>query len=81
MEDYEHQTSSGKQALDFEVTTKFIINHVQETFDIGKGIDEALRLTNGPIMAEWRPTMSESTSEDEATRDRESEEFELDCNG
>ena len=72
LEYYEHCLDSSKQALDFEVTTKFIINHIQETFDSGKDIAEALMMMNGPNTAEWRPTMSVSTSEDEATRDRES---------
>ena len=62
---------SSKQASDLEITTKFIINHVQKTFDSGKDVAEALRIMNGPSIAEWRTTMSVSTSEDESTYDRE----------
>ena len=46
--DYECHIGSSKQAPDFEVTTKFIINHVQETFDSGKDIAETLEMMNGP---------------------------------
>ena len=78
LEDYEHHTGSSKQASNFEVTTKFIINHIQEIFDGGKDFAEALRMINGPKTDEWRPTTSVSTSEDEAARDRDNKEFELD---
>ena len=72
---------SSKQASDFEVTTKVIINHIQESFDSTKYIAEALRIMNSQSTADWRPTMSVSTSEDEATRDRENRELELDYKG
>ena len=52
LEDYEHCIGSSKQASDFEIITKFIINHVQETFDSGKDVAEALRMMNGPNTAE-----------------------------
>ena len=78
MEDYDCCIGSIKQASDFEVTTKFIINYTQETFDSGEDVSEALRMMNDPIVAEWRPTMPSSTPEDEAVRDRENREFEID---
>ena len=81
LEDYEYYIRSSKQASDFEVRTKSIINHAQETFDSGKDVAEALRMMNGPNTAEWRLTMSVSTSEDEATCDRENRELELYCKG
>ena len=81
MEECEHHIGSRKQASDFEVTTKSIINHVQEIFDAGEDIAEALRMMNGSSMTEWRLTLSVSTSEDEVTRDRESRKFKLDCKG
>ena len=56
LEDYECCIGSSKQALDFEATTKFIINHIQETFDSGEDITEALRMMNGLNTDEWRPT-------------------------
>ena len=67
LEGYEHHIGLSKQASDFEVTTKFIINHIQETFDGGKDVSEALRIMNGPSTVEWIPTVSVSTSEDEST--------------
>ena len=70
-----------KQASDFEVTTKFIINHVQETFGSGKETTEELRMTSGQNIGKWKPTVSASTSEDESTRDRENRNFEVDCKG
>ena len=81
LEDYEFYIGSSKQASDFEVTTKFIINHTQETFDSGKDIAEALRMMNGQNTSKWKPTLSVSTSEDEHVRDRENREFELDYKG
>ena len=71
LEDYEFCIGSNKQASDFEVTNKFIIIHMQETFDSGKDIAEELRMMNGQNTAKWKPTMSASTSEDVSTRDRE----------
>ena len=70
LEDYEFCIGSSKQASDFEVTTKFVINRMQETFDSGKDIAEALRMASGQNTDKWKPTASASTSEDESTRDR-----------
>ena len=81
LEDYEFHLGSSKQASDFEVTSKFIINHVQENFDSGKDIAESLRMMNGQNIAKWKPTMAVSTSEDVSTGDRENREFELDYKG
>ena len=81
LEDCEFCAGSSKQASDFEVTTKLIIDHAQEAFDSDKGVAEALRMMSGQGRAKWKPTASVSTSEDESTRDRESREFELDCKG
>ena len=52
LEDYKCQIGSSKQALDFEVTTKSIINYIQEAFDSGKDVSKALIIMNGPITAE-----------------------------
>ena len=67
--------------MDFEVTTKLIVNHAQETFDSVKDIAEALRMMNDQDTAKWKPTAWARSSEDESTRGRESREFELDCKG
>ena len=81
LDDYEHHIVSSKKASDFEVITKFIINHIKETFDSGKDIADALRMMNSPNTVEWRPTMSASTFEDEATRERYNREVDLDYKG
>ena len=78
LEDYECHIGSRKQASDSEVTTKFMINHIKETFDSGKDVTEALGMMNGTSTAELRPTILVSTSEDDSKRDRENREFELD---
>ena len=67
--------------LTSEVTTKFIINHIQEAFDSGKDVAEALRMMKGPNTDEQMPTVPVSTPKDEATRDRESSQFYLDYKG
>ena len=77
LEDYERHIGSRKQDSDFEVTTKFIINHAKK-FDSGKDISEALRMMSSQNTAKWKPTMLVSKSEDESTRDKENREFKLD---
>ena len=47
LENYECRIGPSEQASDFDVTTKFIINHIQENFEGGKDIAEELRMTNG----------------------------------
>ena len=78
LEDYEHYIGSSKQACDFEVTTNYIMNHIQKNFDSGRDIAETLR-TLSPLHTDtWRPRMQVSEIEDESVRDRENREFELD---
>ena len=77
MEDYDHFIGSTKQVSHFEVTTKFIINHVQEKFDSGKNFAASLSIMDSLSTGEWMPTVSASTVEDEDARDRHVREFEL----
>ena len=72
LEDYEHCIGSGKQAPDFEGTTKLIINYIQENFDSSRDITEDFRALNALDTDLWRPTMQVSEAKDEAVRDRES---------
>ena len=51
LEEYGNWTGSSKHASDFEITTKFMINYVQETFDSVKDVAEALRMMNDPSTA------------------------------
>ena len=81
LEDCEDYTGSSKQALDFETTTKLIINHAQESFDSSKEIDEVLSVTRILSTDEWRTVAPVRKSDDRAACDRESREFELDCKG
>ena len=81
LEDYECCTGSRKKASDFEVTTKVIINHIQENFDSGRDVTDALRTLNDLDIDEQMPTISLSAVEDESARDIESRELELDCKG
>ena len=75
MEDYECYTCSNKQVSDFEVTTKFIINHVQKNFDSGRDNADALRTLNDLDTYEWKPTNSVRIIEDEALHGRENRYF------
>ena len=69
---------SSKQSSEFEVKTKFIINYVQDNFDSGRDIAEALRTLNDLDTGLWRPTTQVSEAEDEDVRGRENRELEFD---
>ena len=72
---------SSKQGSCFEATTNIIINHAQENFNSGEDVAEALRTMISLNAYECRTIMSASTSCDEALRDRERSDFELDYKG
>ena len=61
LEDYEHCIGSNKQASDFEVATKFIINYIQENFESSKHVTEALRKMNSLSTDKWRTATSVNT--------------------
>ena len=77
LEDYAWYVCSTKQASDFEVTTKFIINHIQENFDNSRDIAEALRTLNYSDSGSLRPPMQRSVAEGESARHRENRELEF----
>ena len=68
----------SKQASCFKITSKFIMNHPQEKFDSSRDVADALKMLNDLDTDEWRPTMSVITAEEEAARDRENREFDID---
>ena len=71
LENCEHHPGSSKQVLDFEVTTKFIINRIQENFDSSKDSAEALRMIDVLSSDKWRPALSARSAEEESACDRE----------
>ena len=79
MADYECCIGSSKQTSDFEVTTNHIIAHAQDNFESGRDVAGALKTFTDLASDTWMPTMQ--GSEDDATRDLEIREFELDCEG
>ena len=56
LEDCEYYIGSSKQVCEFQVTNNCIIDHVQENFDKGRDITEALRKLSPLDMDMWRPS-------------------------
>ena len=81
LKDHECCAGSSKQAPDFEVTNKFMIDHTEENFDIGTDVTEALRALTNLGTNTWRSTTQASEADDEVSRDRESRELEINCKG
>ena len=64
VEDYFFYLGSSKQASDYEITGKFVVNHIKKTFDRGNNIAEALRTLTKADTDVWKPTLKRSTETD-----------------
>jgi hypothetical protein len=58
--DYNYYLGSAKQASDYEMITKFLINYIIKTFKYGNNIGQALRELEYPDPDSWKPTMQQS---------------------
>jgi hypothetical protein len=58
--DYNYYLGSAKQASDYEMTTKYLINYIFRTFKYGNNIGQALRELEYPNPDSWKPSMQQS---------------------
>eukprot|EP00957_Ditylum_brightwellii_P090868 6919164-Ditylum_brightwellii.AAC.1 len=77
IENYIFYVGSVKQASDFDVASKFIINHIKKTFERGNNIAESLCPLTKIETSQWNPRLKSKAQEDVATRDQENKEFKL----
>ena len=75
--DYSYYLGSAKQASDYETTTEFLINYIKKLYDYGNDIGTALESLEPLDTSAWKPRMEVSTSEDEAVRNNENRQFEI----
>jgi predicted house-cleaning noncanonical NTP pyrophosphatase (MazG superfamily) len=75
--DYNYYLGSLKQASDYQVTTKFIINHILTTYKYGEDIRQALEEESEALTDMWVPDLQKSTNTDPAAKAKEDEEFKM----
>ena len=81
LEEYVYYTGSGKQSADFEQTTEYIINHIQESFDKkGGDIAAALKNLQHLDLDQYEPTLKVSSKTDAAEKERENKQYEMKYN-
>eukprot|EP00957_Ditylum_brightwellii_P202236 15329226-Ditylum_brightwellii.AAC.1 len=68
---------SSKQASDFKMTYKYVINHIKMTFERGNDIAEMLRNLRRPDLSHWRPTLSVSTNANADVKSQENKQFKM----
>jgi hypothetical protein len=77
MADYIYYIESSKQASDYVVVTKYLINFIQKTYIYGEDIGKALESRVPLDFATLMPILQLSTSEETSDRDRENEQFKM----
>jgi hypothetical protein len=77
IEDYFFYVGSSKQASDFQMTYKFLINYVKKTFDRGNDVAEALRTLTPENTELWEPTLQFSIATDDVVSKQENRQHEL----
>jgi hypothetical protein len=77
IEDYFFYVGSSKQASDFKMTSKFLVNHVKKTFDRGNDVAEALRTLEPQESNTWRPTLQFSATTDPTVKAQEDQQLEI----
>ena len=65
----------GKQAVDYDSVTKFLILHIRKNFNNGNDIGNALETLQDVTFTS--PTLEMSSSEDESTKMRENKQNEM----
>ena len=68
---------STKQTSDYQVTTAYLINRIQKTFDLPEAIRDTLRNEELVDMDKWKPELEVSTNTDDNNRATENKLFEL----
>ena len=68
---------SAKQASDYQVTTAYLINHIQKTFDLPEAIRDILRNEELVDTDKWKPQLEARSNADDDNRAAENKMFEL----
>ena len=77
LEDYVFYIGTNKQASDFELTRKYILNHIKKTYAYGHDVSESLRTHIKIDVNSQRPTLKVSTKTDTEEKKAEEEQFKL----
>ena len=77
LSDYVYQTGTAKQASEFHIITKYLINHIRKTYKNGDDIGTALKERKEFNFTSMTPTLKTSNSTDSAVKDRENRQFEI----
>ena len=77
MSDYIYYIGTSKQASDYVVVTKYLINHIQKTYINGEDIGKALETRMPLDFATLMPRLQISTSDDKSDQERENEQFKM----
>ena len=77
LEDYIFTIGSAKQASDFVVVSKYLINHIRKTYTNGGDIGDALEAREEKNFARYRPSLQLSDDSDPDIIARENREYEM----
>ena len=77
LNEYIFYIGSSRQASDYEITSEYLFNHIQMTFDYGNDIAESLRTLEKPDKEKWEPTLQVSEEQDEDIKKRENNQFQM----
>lgn len=75
--DYVYYIGSSKQASDYEITTEFLINHIQKEYEFGSDIATALNQLEAFNLNKFKPRLETSTSGDATVKAAEEKQFEM----
>ena len=68
---------SARQASDYEGLTNYLINYIQQNFEFGDDIANAI-VNQEPVNTEaWKPTLKKSNNPDPEIRELETEQFKM----
>ena len=76
--DYMYYLRSSKNILDYDKTTKFLLNHIHKTYQKGKDITNALDNLTDTDLAVLKPQFKWSMLTNADKKDAENEEFKID---
>ena len=77
IKDYVFYLVTSKQASDFEISSKYILNYIKGTFERGNDIAESLQTLTRIDTWAWRPQLEISKAKNANTREVENKQFEL----
>ena len=66
--DYEFNIGTNKQATEYEIASKFIINYIKQTFEMGNNIAETLQTLTIQNTDKWMPKLKGSKVKDAETK-------------